>query len=212
MKFLGPQDDFPSTREATEEGLLAIGGDLSPERLMAAYSRGIFPWYEEGQPILWWNPNPRMVLFPENLKVSKSMKQLLKKEAFEVSYNSAFSEVIDNCAMIKRPGQQGTWITPEMKEAYLSLYQRGIAISVEVWRNNELVGGLYGIYLRDKKIFCGESMFTKVSNASKYGFIHLVRELKKEGLRLIDCQMYTPHLASLGAGEIPRSLFLKYLN
>ena len=212
MKFLKPQDEFPSVREATAEGLLAYGGDLSPDRLLAAYSRGIFPWYEEDQPILWWSPDPRMVLFPENLKVSKSMKQLLKKNAFEVTYNSAFSEVVDNCAKILRAGQQGTWITPEMKQAYLSLHHRGFATSVEVWQETKLVGGLYGIYLREKRIFCGESMFAKVSNASKYGFIHLVKELEKGGVRLIDCQMYTPHLASLGAGEIPRSVFLKYLD
>lgn len=211
MKFLRPQDDFPSIKETTEEGLLAYGGDLSSERLLAAYSRGIFPWYEEGQPILWWSPDPRMVLFPENLKISRSMKQLLKRNAFEVSFNSAFSEVVDNCATIHRSGQEGTWITQEMQQAYLSLHHQGNAISVEVWKENELVGGLYGIYLKEKKIFCGESMFAKVSNASKYGFIHLVKELEKEGLILIDCQVYTPHLASLGAAEIPRDIFLQYL-
>ena len=211
MIFLRPQDNFPSVEEANAEGLLAYGGDLSPQRLLEAYSRGIFPWYEEGQPVLWWSPDPRMVLFPENLKVSKSMKQLLKKEAFEVSFNKAFSEVIDNCARIVRPGQMGTWITPQMKQAYLSLHEQNISTSVEVWKDGELVGGLYGIYLREKKIFCGESMFSKVSNASKYGFIHLVRELKKEGLLLVDCQIFTNHLASLGADEIPRDVFLNYL-
>ncbi|WP_266071134.1 leucyl/phenylalanyl-tRNA--protein transferase [Salinimicrobium sp. 3283s] len=212
MTFLRPQDDFPSVEKATAEGLLAYGGDLSPQRLLAAYSRGIFPWFDEDQPILWWSPDPRMVLFPENLKVSKSMKQLLKKNAFKVSFNTAFSEVIEQCAKINRPGQPGTWITPEMQQAYLSLHQEGIAVSVEVWQETELVGGLYGVYLREKKIFCGESMFSKVSNASKYGFIHLVQQLEKEGVRLIDCQMYTDHLASLGAAEIPRSVFLEYLS
>jgi len=212
LTFLRPQDDFPSVEKATAEGLLAYGGDLSPQRLLAAYSRGIFPWFDEDQPILWWSPDPRMVLFPENLKISKSMKQLLKKNAFKVSFNTAFSEVIEQCAKIYRPGQPGTWITPEMQQAYLSLHQEGIAVSVEVWQETELVGGLYGVYLREKKIFCGESMFSKVSNASKYGFIHLVQQLEKEGVRLIDCQMHTDHLASLGAAEIPRSVFLEYLS
>lgn len=212
LKHLKPQDDFPSVEKATAEGLLAFGGDLSPERLLTAYSRGIFPWYDEDQPILWWSPDPRMVLFPENLKISKSMKQLLNKKAFKVSFNSAFSEVIENCAEIHRPGQPGTWITPEMKQAYLSLHEKGIATSVEVWKEKELVGGIYGIYLREKKIFCGESMFSTVSNASKYGFIHLVQQLQQEEVRLIDCQIYTEHLASLGAAEIPRSVFLEYLH
>lgn len=211
MKYLGPLDDFPSVENATEEGLIAFGGDLDPQRLVQAYSRGIFPWYDNEQPILWWSPDPRMVLFPDNLKVSKSMNRLLKKQAFEVSFNKAFLEVMENCASIKRKGQRGTWITSEMKRAYLSLHKQGLASSVEVWEEGELVGGLYGVYLREKKIFCGESMFSKVSNASKYGFIHLVRALEKEGLILLDCQIYTPHLASLGAAEIPRSVFLEYL-
>ena len=211
LKHLQPQDDFPSVEEATEEGLLAFGGDLSPDRLLTAYTRGIFPWYEPGQPVLWWSPNPRMVLFPENLRISKSMRQLLKKQVFNVSCNQAFSEVIDKCASITRPGQNGTWITPEMKEAYLALHKQGIATSVEVWQEKELVGGLYGIYLKEKKIFCGESMFAKVSNASKFGFIKWVQQLQREGVELIDCQIHTPHLESLGAAEIPRSVFLEYL-
>jgi len=212
LKFLRPQDDFPPVEEATAEGILAYGGDLSPERLLTAYSRGIFPWYDKDQPILWWSPDPRMVLFPENLRITRSMNQLLKKNAFEVSYNRAFSEVVDNCAQVQRPGQQGTWITSEMKQAFLSLHHREVAISVEVWKEGELVGGLYGIYLKKKKVFCGESMFSKVNNASKYGFIHLVRKLEKAGVKLIDCQIYTPHLESLGAGEIPRNVFLEYLH
>lgn len=212
MKFLRKKDEFPSAENATAEGLVAYGGDLSPERLIAAYSRGIFPWYDDSQPILWWSPDPRMVLFPENLKVSKSMKQLLKKETFRVTFDNAFSEVLDQCATVKRKGQWGTWITNEMKQAYINLHRLGVARSVEVWRENELVGGLYGIYLEDKKIFCGESMFAKVSNASKYGFIHLVKKLQTEGVKLIDCQIHTPHLESLGAGEIPRSVFLEYLD
>lgn len=212
VKFLRSRDEFPSVESATEEGLVAYGGDLSPERLIAAYSRGIFPWYDSSQPILWWSPDPRMVLFPENLKISKSMKQLLKKEVFEVTFDRAFPEVMENCATVKRDGQWGTWITREMKQAYNRLHELGVARSVEVWQGNELVGGLYGIYLEEKKIFCGESMFAKVSNASKYGFIHLVKKLEKEGVELIDCQIHTPHLESLGASEIPRREFLQYLH
>ncbi|SOC79039.1 leucyl/phenylalanyl-tRNA--protein transferase [Salinimicrobium sediminis] len=211
MQFLSPNDPFPSIEEASEEGLLAVGGGLSPQRLLDAYSRGIFPWYDSSQPVLWWSPDPRMVLFPENLKISGSMKQLLKKEVFKVTFDKAFSEVVDHCANIKRDGQNGTWITNEMKQAYLQLHEMGVARSVEVWQGEELVGGLYGIYLKEKKIFCGESMFAKVSNASKYGFIHLVQKLQEEDLRIIDCQIYTPHLESLGAEEISRTEFLKFL-
>ncbi|MDX1753674.1 MAG: leucyl/phenylalanyl-tRNA--protein transferase [Salinimicrobium sediminis] len=211
MQFLSPNDPFPSVEEASEEGLLAVGGGLSPQRLLDAYSRGIFPWYDSSQPVLWWSPDPRMVLFPENLKIFRSMKQLLKKEVFKVTFDKAFSEVVDHCATIKRDGQNGTWITPEMKQAYLQLHEMGVARSVEVWQDGKLVGGLYGIYLKEKQIFCGESMFAKVSNASKYGFIHLVQKLQEEDLKIIDCQIYTPHLESLGAEEIPRTEFLKFL-
>lgn len=202
---------FPPIAAADEQGLLAIGGDLSVERLITAYTEGIFPWYGEDQPILWWSPDPRMVLFPEKLKVSKSMKQLLKKDVFRVTYNKCFSEVIENCSSVTRKGQDETWITKEIKEAYQLLHNKGMAHSVEVWDENRLVGGLYGIYLKDQKVFCGESMFSKVSNASKYGFIKLVRRLRENGIRLIDCQIYTSHLASLGAEEIPREEFLRYL-
>lgn len=208
---MSPYEQFPSVEEATEDGLLAVGGDLSSQRLLDAYSRGIFPWYDSSQPVLWWSPDPRMVLFPQNLKVSNSMKQLLKRQAFDVTFDQSFSEVIDQCSTIKRDGQNGTWITPEMKKAYRQLHEIGVARSVEVWQENQLVGGLYGIYLTEKRIFCGESMFTKVSNASKYGFIHLVNKLQEEDVRLIDCQIYTPHLESLGAEEIPRKEFLRYL-
>ncbi|MFD0977516.1 leucyl/phenylalanyl-tRNA--protein transferase [Salinimicrobium gaetbulicola] len=211
MKFLGPNDDFPPVESANAVGLLAYGGDLSPQRLLKAYSMGIFPWYDANQPILWWSPDPRMVLFPENLKVSKSMKQLLKKDVFNVTFNRDFKAVIDNCSTVPRKGQEGTWITPKMKQAYLELHREGIVYSVEVWDENELVGGLYGIYLKEKKVFCGESMFAKKSNASKYGFIKLVEKLKAEGVEVIDCQVYTDHLASLGAAEIPRVIFLEYL-
>ncbi len=196
---------------ANPDGLLAMGGDLSVERLLDAYNHGIFPWYDASEPILWWSPDPRMVLFPDNLQVSKSMRKLLKKEAFQVTYNQDFNGVIENCAVIRRAGQNGTWITQEIKDAYLKLHYLGIVQSVEVWQNDELVGGLYGIYLKEKKIFCGESMFAKVSNASKYGFITYVRKLKAEGVSLIDCQIYTEHLNSLGASVIPRKEFLTYL-
>ena len=211
MKFLTQQDDFPPVDCANAMGLLAFGGDLSPKRLIQAYTHGIFPWYDSSQPILWWSPDPRMVLFPEKLKVSKSMKQLLKKEVFEVTFNESFEEVIANCAAAKREGQEGTWITGEMQEAYGKLHELGWAESIEVWQEGELVGGIYGMYLREQKVFCGESMFAKVSNASKYGFIKMVEKMKERGVKLIDCQIYTDHLASLGAEEIPREEFLKYL-
>ncbi|TQD38550.1 leucyl/phenylalanyl-tRNA--protein transferase [Haloflavibacter putidus] len=205
------QYGFPPVENANSQGLLAYGGDLSPERLTAAYKSGIFPWYSKDEPILWWSPDPRMVLFPHELKISKSMRKLFKKQEFEVSYNKAFDAVIENCATIKREGQEETWITQEMLTAYKELHKTGLAQSAEVWNNNNLVGGLYGIYLKEKQVFCGESMFTKVSNASKYGFISLVQKLEKEGVQLIDCQIYTPHLASLGAREIPRKEFIQYL-
>lgn len=208
---LSSQLEFPHPSLAVADGLLAYGGDLSVERLLLAYQNGIFPWYSEEDPILWWSPDPRMVLFPEELKVSKSMKQLLKKEAFQVTVNYDFEAVIEACSFIKREGQQGTWITLEMKNAYIELHKKGHAHSVEVWQENQLVGGLYGIWLREKHIFCGESMFSKVSNASKYGFIFWIGELKKSGVKLIDCQVYTQHLESLGAREISREAFLSFL-
>ncbi|MFC6857954.1 leucyl/phenylalanyl-tRNA--protein transferase [Zunongwangia atlantica] len=211
MQILKPFEPFPDIEYTSEEGLLAVGGSLTEDRLMEAYSKGIFPWYDESQPILWWCPDPRMVLFPQKLKVSKSMKQLLKKEIFKVTYNEAFETVIENCAAIKRKGQLGTWITPEMKAAYTSLHKKGIAQSVEVWQDGKIVGGLYGLWLKHKKVFCGESMFAKVSNASKYGFISLVRKLQEKGVELIDCQVHTDHLESLGAEEISRNEFLEFL-
>lgn len=203
---------FPNPDLANADGLLAVGGDLSPERLLLAYQSGIFPWFAEGEPLLWWSPNPRMVLFPENLHISKSMKQLLKQNKFSVTYNQDFKSVITACAEQPRHGQEGTWITSEMIDAYLNLHDLGYAISVEVYDQHQLVGGLYGIYLKEQRVFCGESMFTRQSNASKYGFIKLVQQLAKEGVKLIDCQMYTLHLASLGAKEIPRETFLSYLS
>lgn len=208
---LSSQLEFPNPSQAVADGLLAYGGDLSVERLLLAYQNGIFPWYSKEDPILWWSPDPRMVLFPEELKVSKSMKQLLKKEAFQITLNHDFEAVIEACSLIRREGQYGTWITPEMKQAYRALHKKGHAHSVEVWQENQLVGGLYGIWLKDKHIFCGESMFSKLSNASKYGFIFWVEELQKSGVKLIDCQVYTQHLESLGAREISREAFLSFL-
>jgi len=209
--ILSDSIDFPPVAYANADGLLALGGDLSIDRLIKAYHSGIFPWYNEGEPILWFCPNPRMVLFPDELRISKSMRQLLKRNAFTVTFNTNFDEVIKNCATVNRPDQHGTWITNDMQEAYKKLHKIGYAISVEVWKDNDLVGGLYGVLLKEKKVFCGESMFAKVSNASKYGFIHLVNWLKQREVQLIDCQVYTDHLASLGAREIERKNFLQYL-
>jgi leucyl/phenylalanyl-tRNA--protein transferase len=190
---------------ADEDGLLAVGGDLSRERLLHAYRNGIFPWYENKY-ILWWSPDPRFVLFPSELKISSSMKQLLKKQTFEFSVNQDFNSVITQCKAISRRGQEGTWITEEMRNAYNDLHFAGYAVSAEVRLNGELVGGLYG--LRIGKMFFGESMFSRCSNASKYAFISYVQQLKSEGVELIDCQVYTAHLESLGARMIPRAEFL----
>ncbi|MBG6131936.1 leucyl/phenylalanyl-tRNA--protein transferase [Aquimarina sp. EL_43] len=211
MYILTDSIQFPPVTLADANGLLAIGGDLSVDRLLKAYHNGIFPWYDEDQPILWYSPDPRMVLFPPELRVSKSMRQLIRKNKFEVTFNKAFDSVVQHCATIKRPEQEGTWITNDMQKAYTKLHQLGYAISVEVWEQSVLVGGLYGVLLEDKKVFCGESMFSKVSNASKYGFITLVEWLIKKEIQLIDCQVYTDHLASLGAREITRTTFIKYL-
>lgn len=208
MEFLGKAISFPDVSKATSEGLLAFGGDLSVERLLVAYKQGIFPWFENEEPILWWSPDPRFVLFPDKLKVTKSMRQVMRNSDFEITVNKDFEAVISNCAMIKRDGQQGTWITDKLKTSYLELHQLGLAKSVEVWLDKKLVGGLYGIDL-DNGVFCGESMFSKVSNASKVGFISFI---ENTNYKLIDCQVYTNHLESLGAEEISRDEFLKYLD
>ena len=200
---------FPRPDMAHEEGILAVGGDLRPERLLTAYYNGIFPWYSNDEPIMWWSPDPRMVLWPDQLKVSKSMRKLLRDEAFHVTMDTHFEEVIQACAHQPRQGQAGTWITSDMQQAYVHLHQLGYAHSVEVWQNDKLVGGLYGVMVGS--IFCGESMFARVSNASKYGFITLVKALQQAGCTMIDCQTHTDHLASLGAQEIPRSSFLEHL-
>ncbi|WP_224488720.1 leucyl/phenylalanyl-tRNA--protein transferase [Robertkochia flava] len=210
MFFLSSTHYFPPVSSASPEGVVAAGGDLHPDRLILAYRSGIFPWYEDGTPILWWSPDPRMVLYPEELKIHKSMKQFMRNTQLEVTWDKAFGQVIRECALINRPGQSGTWITAEMIEAYTTLHHRGIARSVEVWDGEELVGGLYGINLGH--VFCGESMFAKTSNASKLAFIKHVERLKSEGCKLIDCQVYTQHLASLGAREIDREVFLSILN
>jgi leucyl/phenylalanyl-tRNA---protein transferase len=199
---------FPPAHLSEPDGLLAIGGDLSIERLLLAYKSGIFPWYE-GEYILWWSPDPRFVLFPHELKVSKSMKALLRKNAFSFTVNKAFEHVISNCKTIRRKEQAGTWITNDVRNAFISLHQKGYAHSAEVWLNNELVGGLYGVKMGNA--FFGESMFSLVSNASKYAFIRYVNQLVKEGVKLIDCQVYTEHLESLGARMITREEFLKLL-
>ncbi|MEZ4858467.1 MAG: leucyl/phenylalanyl-tRNA--protein transferase [Flavobacteriaceae bacterium] len=212
MVYLTSQVWFPPVSDASEEGLLALGGDLSVERLLLAYQSGIFPWYEEGQPILWWSPNPRMVLFPHQLKVSKSLKKIIASGRYKVTFNQDFSNVIQQCASSKRKGQKGTWITSKMIEAYQLLHKMGYAVSVEVWEEDLLVGGLYGIDLAEKKIFCGESMFSNESNASKVGFYHWVEKLKMDNYKLIDCQVFTNHLHSLGAEEISREDFIKFLN
>ncbi len=208
MNYLINNMPFPEVSNASEEGLLAIGGDLSTHRLIDAYSKGIFPWFSQGDPILWWSPNPRFVLFPEKLKVSKSMKQVLQKNAYQITINKDFKAVIKACSLIKRDGQPGTWITNDMIDAYVQLYELGYAKSVEVWKKNILVAGLYGVDLNNG-IFCGESMFTKESNASKVGFITFIKNSK---YKLIDCQVYTQHLESLGAENISREEFLKFLN
>ncbi|WP_235537776.1 leucyl/phenylalanyl-tRNA--protein transferase [Sediminicola sp. YIK13] len=207
--FVTDRLEFPPVEHANEEGLLAVGGDLSSERLLLAYRRGIFPWFNEDSLILWWSPDPRMVLFPNKIKVSKSMRKILEGNRFKLTKNTQFEAVIDQCAQSPRKDQMGTWITQAMKKAYVKLHKLGIAKSYEVWEKDELVGGLYGIDLGH--VFCGESMFSKVSNASKFAFIKLAQELEEKRYSLIDCQVYTPHLESLGAEEIPREAFIEIL-
>lgn len=209
MYILPKELFFPPVSSANPDGILAIGGDLSPERLQLAYKSGIFPWFEEDEPIIWWSPNPRMVLFLDELVVTKSMRNILNRNIFTVTFNQNFKEIISNCQQVKREGQNGTWITNDMIEAYCKLNEMGIAKSVEVWQNDELVGGLYGIDLGH--VFCGESMFSKVSNASKVAFIALVNQLKEKNYKLLDCQVYNEHLESLGCREIDRIDFIQIL-
>ena len=208
MKVLSNKIEFPPVEMATKEGLLAIGGDLSPERLILAYRSGVFPWYSHDQPILWWSPDPRFVLFPENLKISKSLRRELRKNRFDITRDKAFDQVIKACSEVSRPDQPGTWITKDMIQAYSELHKLGLAISVEVWENDILVGGLYGIDLGNN-IFCGESMFSKVSNASKVGFINFI---ESTDYHLIDCQVFTDHMARFGAEELPRDEFIEIIS
>ena len=199
---------FPPVHLAEPDGLLAMGGDLLPERLLLAYKNGIFPWYE-GEDVLWWCPNPRFVLFPRKLKTNKTIKSLSKKNEFDFTVDKAFAEVIHHCKEIKRPGQVGTWITNEVEEAYCKMYELGYAHSAEVWKNGILAGGLYGIRLGN--VFFGESMFSKENNASRYAFTMYCNLLEKENVKLIDCQVYTPYLESMGAEMIPRNEFTALL-
>ena len=209
MHQLNSEHIFPSALSANNDGIVAIGGDLDPKRILQAYKQGIFPWFESDDYLVWWSPDPRMVLFPANLKISKSTKKILKDGSFNVTFNQSFDQVVECCASVKRFGQNGTWITDGLKKAYNLLHKEGHAFSVEVWKDFELVGGLYGIDLGD--VFCGESMFSKENNASKIGFIHLIKELTKNGYKLIDCQVPSAHLKSLGAEEISREQFLNFL-
>ena len=205
-----PDIYFPDVEHALQEpdGLLAVGGDLQPERLLYAYRNGIFPWYGPDQPILWWSPDPRLVLYPEQLHVSRSLAKTLRQQRFSVTFDQAFEQVIQACAA-PRPGQAGTWITPEMQAAYVDMHRLGHAHSVECWQQDRLVGGLYGLAMG--RVFFGESMFSHMTDASKVGFVTLVRQLESWDYRLIDCQVYTGHLERLGARMIPRREFTRLL-
>lgn len=207
MYWLSDKIEFPPYELASPEGIIALGGDLSPKRLLYAYQKGIFPWFSEGDPIVWYCPPERMVLFPDELKISKSLQKILTKNEFQITENTAFEEVIYHCKTVKRNGEAGTWITDDMEQAYCELHKLGHAKSIEVWKDKELVGGLYGVEVG--KIFCGESMFSLVSNASKIAFLHLVESDKYQ---LIDCQVYNDYLASFGAREIKRETFLRFLD
>jgi leucyl/phenylalanyl-tRNA---protein transferase len=207
IPWLHRDTPFPPLEFAMRQpnGLLAVGGDLSPERLLDAYRRGIFPWYSDGDPILWWSPDPRMVMYPNELRVTRSLDKVLRNRPYEVRFDTAFDAVITSCAA-PRPNQPGTWITPEIRAAYNALHYLGYAHSIETWIDGELAGGLYGVAIG--RMFYGESMFARVRDASKIAFTHLARRLADAGYELIDCQMHTDHLASLGAREIPRDTFL----
>jgi len=206
MIWLTDTIEFPGYDCTSEEGVIALGGDLSAERLTHAYKNGIFPWFSDNDPIVWYCPFERMVLFPAEIKISKSMQKIINKNEFTITENTAFEAVIYNCKNIDRNDGFGTWITNDMEQAYINLHKKGIAKSIEVWFKDELVGGLYGVEINH--VFCGESMFSKVSNASKLAFMHLA---KNKNYKLIDCQIHNEHLASLGAREIDRSLFLNIL-
>jgi leucyl/phenylalanyl-tRNA--protein transferase len=200
---------LPPPYFAREDGLLAVGGDLCRKRLLKAYKMGIFPWFSKGDPILWWSPDPRLVLYTHEFHVSRSLKKLLRKNVFQVTFDEAFKDVITSCAQIRSPKRQGTWIVPEMIDAYCDLHAAGYAHSVEVWKKSRLIGGLYGV--ATGRFFSGESMFSLVSNASKVALVYLIRQLKKLSFHCIDCQVKTDHLLRFGAREIPRARFLKEL-
>ena len=210
MHILGDEHVFPSPLEADQHGIVAYGGDLHPDRVFLAYQKGIFPWFENDNNLVWWSPDPRMVLFPKKLKISKSTKKTIRDNPFEITFNKSFMEVVKSCATVKRFGQSGTWITKGLMKTYEELHKKGKAYSVEVWENYELVGGLYGIDIGN--IFCGESMFTKKNNASKLAFIFLVNELSKNDYKMIDCQVPSAHLRNLGAEEITRKEFIDFLD
>ena len=210
MYFLSKELYFPPLEEASYEGVLAIGGDLSIDRLLLAYRNGIFPWFNDDEPVLWWAPPERMVVAPTLYKVSKSIRNLLNQNKFRVTFNQNFSEVIRGCQQIDRPGQDGTWLSDDFIASYTKLYEMGIAKSVEVWQNDKLVGGLYGVDLGH--VFCGESMFSRVSNASKIAFVTLIKYLNENNYKLLDCQVHNDHLEHLGAFEISRDTFMKVLH
>jgi leucyl/phenylalanyl-tRNA--protein transferase len=201
--------EFPSPDLASDIGLLAVGGDLSRERLLLAYQMGIFPWFSQGEPIMWWSPDPRLVLYPEELLISRSLKKALNRGVFQVTMNSEFDAVIRSCAQIRRKDNEGTWILEEMVDAYNQLHAGGVAHSIEVWYEGELAGGLYGVALGG--CFFGESMFSRISNASKVAFVRLIEHLRTHGFHMVDCQVTTDHLKQFGAREIPRSDFLSEL-
>ena len=203
------QNNFPDVELADEDGLLAFGSNLSVETLLKAYKEGIFPWYNENEPICWYCPNPRFVLFPEKLRISSSMKGVIKRGTFKFTVDRNFAGVMNNCRIAKRKGEQGTWITPDIETAYRSLFENGFAHSAEAWYNTKMAGGLYGVQLGG--VFFGESMFTNESNASKFAFIKYVQLLQEKGVGIIDCQVYTTHLESLGAEFITRKDFTKLL-
>lgn len=200
---------FPDPRLAEEDGLIAVGGDLNPERVLMAYAKGIFPWFSKGYPIMWWSPDPRLVLFPENFKITASLKQTIRSEKYKVTMDICFADVINQCARVPREDQDGTWITTGMKKAYITIHNMGYAHSFETWQDEKLVGGLYGVAIG--KIFCGESMFHLEKDASKVALAALVSFVKEKGFHLIDCQMTTQHLLSLGATEISREKYLELL-
>lgn len=209
MYFISKSLYFPPVSEASPEGIVAVGGDLSTERLLLAYKNGIFPWFEADEPILWWSPPERMVVNPKDYKVQKSLRNIINRNIFSITFNQCFDEVIKQCQQAKRSGQKGTWITTDMITAYTKLYEAGYAMSVEVWQNDALVGGLYGVDLGN--VFCGESMFAKVPNASKVAFVKLIEFLKEKNYTLLDCQVHNDHLEKLGAFEISRENFLRIL-